>query len=124
MSINACSINEHTINTLCGRRRQAIIDMLLPPIVVTGGGQQQHVHPDTKVNLNIFRRQESHEDNTVDIKTLELPWITVTIEAGGQTFTQTLDRDEIVPLVNIFGLSVKGNGEESVNIFDITIRIL
>ena len=85
MSINACSINEYTLNTLCGRRRQAIIDSLLPPVViVTGGGQQQHVHPDTKVPLNIFQRFP-REENTVEVDTLELPYMTVSVEIAGQS---------------------------------------
>jgi hypothetical protein len=122
MSINACSINEHTINTLCGRRRQAIIDSLLPPIVIVGGGQQQHVHPDTAIPLNIFRR--TREEEVVDIETLEMSHIQVTVEMKGEIFSQTLERENSVPMVSVFGLLLKDRMEEQVNISDFTIRVL
>lgn len=126
MSINACSINEFTINTLCGRRRQAIIDSLLPPVVPpaqVGGGSQQHVNPNTTLPLNMFRRPESRED-TIDVNTLELPYVTVTVEIQGQSFSQTIDRDDVIPMVNVSGLKLLGAGNEQVNITDIQIRIL
>jgi hypothetical protein len=125
MSINSCSINEYTINTLCGRRRQAIIDSLLPPVVVvTGGGQQQHVHPDTKVPLNIFRREREREDNIVEVDTLELPYMTVSIEMAGQVYSQTIERDNHVPMVNVHSIKLKDGVEEQVTVNDITIRVL
>jgi hypothetical protein len=121
MSINACSINEYTINTLCGRRRQAIIDSLRPPVptVVGVGGQQQHVrHP-----LQAFRRDVEHEDH-IDVNTLEHSHVQVTIELAGQTFTQTLQQDNSVPVVSIYALSVSDNVNEQVNISDISIKVL
>jgi hypothetical protein len=126
MSINSCSINEYTLNTLCGRRRQAIIDSLLnPPAPVTGGGSQQHVHPDTKVPLNIFRRNErDSERDVVDTATLELEYMQVTIEMQGQQFSQTIQRDNNVPLVSVHGMTMKDRMEEQVNIADFKIRIL
>lgn len=126
MSINACSINEHTINTLCGSRRQAIINSLLPPIVVAGGGQQQHVHPDTQVPLNIFRREVPREDTVIDFNTLELPYIQVTVELAGETFMQTLDRDDTMPMINVYGLILSDPAVSGtrVNISDITLRII
>lgn len=124
MSINSCSINEYTINTLCGRRRQAIIDSLLPPVVVVvNGGQQQHVHPDTKVPLNIFRR-DNREDTVIDTSTLEQSHMQVTIEMMGEKFSQTLERDNSQPLVTISGMTKKDRNAEQVNISDFTIRIL
>jgi hypothetical protein len=121
MSINACSINEYTINTLCGSRRQAIIDSLRPvrPPEAIGGGQQQHVrHP-----LQAFRRDAEREEH-IDVNTLELPHMQVTIELAGQTFTQTLERDDSVPVVSIYALSVSDSVDEQVNISDISIKVL
>lgn len=124
MSINSCSINEYTINTLCGRRRQIIIDSLLGSHIVVSSGQQQHIHPDTKIPLNIFRRNEHEEKDVVDISTLESEYMQVTIEMHGEKFNQTLQRDNNVPLVNVFGLTLKDRIEEQVNITDFKIRIL
>lgn len=122
MSINSCSINEHTINTLCGRRRQLIINWLLP--TVTGGGQQQHVHPDTKIPLNIFRRQDDTE-TIIDTASVEMPHMMVTVDIGGQSYSQTIERDQgVMPFVTISKLSVASGITEQVNILDIKIRIL
>jgi hypothetical protein len=124
MSINACSINEYTINTLCGRRRRAIIDSLLPPTpVVSGGGSVQHVNPNTRLPLNMFRRDSSREEY-VDIKTLEHQFIEVTVEINGVSFSETLERDDTVPLVTVYSLSASGALEESVNISDVSIKVL
>lgn len=121
MSINACSINEHTINTLCGRRRRAIIDSLLPPTPVVNGGSVQHVGNLVKNPINMFRREAPREDLTQ----AELPYIQVTVTLNGVEYSQTLDRDDgNVPLVTVYGLSTKSGVEESVNIFDISSRIL
>lgn len=126
MSINSCSINEYTLNTLCGRRRQVIIDSLMPPAPVqqTGRSHPQHVNPTTRDNLNIFRR-DTRQDDVVDISTLELPHISVTVEMMGQTFTHTLERtDDVVPMINVHGISLSNKAEEQVNISDFSIRIL
>jgi len=122
MSINSCSINEYTINTLCGRRRQIIIDSLLPQD--GGGGQQQHVHPDTKVPLNIFRRQPERELEIIDTSTIEQPFIQVTIEMNGETFNQTLARRNDLPMITVFGISVNEIEPLQVNISDIKLKVL
>jgi hypothetical protein len=125
MSINACSINEFTINTLCGRRRSAIIEELLrPPVIQTGGGSQQHVHPDTKVPLNIFRRDRKEEDVVEDVRTLEQEYVEVSIEMRGERFAQTIKQDDILPLITISHVIMKDRLEEQVNISDFTIRII
>ena len=137
MSINACSINEHTINALCGRRRQAIIDTLLPPIPQPATkGHPQKVNPDTTVSLDIFRREQREE---VDYTTLELPYISVTVEMSGVQQTQTLERDEIVPMVTVFAVKseriagtevevtevkVSEKDDTTVNITDVNIRVI
>jgi hypothetical protein len=112
---------------LCGRRRQAIIDSLLPPTPVpqTGGHHPQHVNPNTRQNLNIFRR-DTREDDSVDISTLELPQISVTIEMMGHTFNHTMDRNDqdVIPMINVHGISLNDTAEEQVNISDFSIRIL
>lgn len=121
MSINACSINEHTINTLCGRRRRAIIDSLLPPTPVLYGGSVQHVGNLVKNPINMFRREVEREDFTQ----VELPYMTVTVTFQGADYSQTLERyDNNLPLVTVYGLSIDSDIEESVNIFDISSRIL
>lgn len=122
MSINACSINEHTINTLCGRRRRAIIDSLLPQTpVVYNGGSVQHVGNLVKNPINMFRREAPTEDFTQT----ELQHIQVTVTFGGVEYSQTLERDSgNIPLVTVYGLSSKSSDEESVNIFDVSSRIL
>ena len=124
MSINACSINESTINSLCGRRRQAIIDSLLPPVVIGGGAHPQHVRADTRVPLNIFRRDVDERD-TVDVNTLELPFVQVTVEFAGHISTQTLDRNNFTPLVTVYSLSFPASEEApTINISDIKFRTL
>lgn len=124
MSINACSINEFTINTLCGRRRSAIIEELLkPPIIHTSPGSQQHVNPNTKIPLNIFRRDRREEDIVEDVRTLEQEYVEVSIEMMGERFAQTIKQDTNIPLVTISNLQVKDRLEEQVNIFEFKIRI-
>lgn len=123
MSINACSINEFTINTLCGRRRQAIIDSLRPiaPPVVSGGHHPQHVGNIDRMQ-NVFNRRDS--DHDIDVTKLEQQHMQVTIEFAGQSYAQTLERNSAVPVVSIYGLSVHGGTEEQVNITDVKIKVL
>ena len=124
MSINACSINEYTINTLCGRRRQAIINSLRPPVpVVIGGGQQQHVRNLDRMQ-NVFDRRDNAREEQIDVNTLEQMQMSVTIEMAGQTYTQMLERETMVPVVSVYSLSASAEVEEQVNISDINIRIL
>lgn len=119
MSINACSINEHMINSLYGSRRQAIIDSLLDLIPDQAEkGHPQKVHPDTLVPLHIFKRQA--EEDT-DFASIELPYITVTVEMNGDTQMQTLDRDEIIPMVTINSLSTKDVPSTEIRIVDLNI---
>lgn len=121
MSINSCSINEYTINTLCGRRRAIIIDSLLPH----NKGSQQHVSAETRVPLNIFRRDSQHEHEiTFDPTKLEQPFIQVTVEMMGETFSQTLPRQTDGPLITVFALSVQEIDSIQVNISDIKLKVL
>lgn len=119
MSINSCSINEHTVNSLCSSRRQAIIDSLLDLIPDQAEkGHPQKVHPDTLVPLNIFKRQV--EEDT-DFASVELPYITVSVEMNGQTQMQTLDRDEIIPLVTVSSLTARDAATAEIRIIDLNI---
>ena len=117
MSINACSINEHTINTLCGRRRTAIIDWLRPD-APTGGGSQQHVRSDTQAYYNVIRREKPVFDDNY-----EATHVQVTIEFMGKTYMQTLERSDFddLTMVTVSGFVSSGEVEESVNISDIRI---
>lgn len=111
MSINSCSINEFTINTLCGRRRQAIINSLRPTIQEVKG----HVQHVGKVPFNIYKREE---DNIFE--NAELSHIQVSVSFDGQTYSQTLERNMNIPLLAIGNISIN---EISLNINDIKIRI-
>ena len=119
MSINACSINEHTLNSLCSSRRQAIIDSLLDLIPDQAEkGHPQKVHPDTLVPLHIFKRQV--EEDT-DFASVELPYITVSVELNGETQMQTLDRDEIIPMVTVSTMSSREVPSTEICIVDLNI---
>lgn len=119
MSINACSVNEHHLNSLWSSRRQAIIDSLLDLIPDQAEkGHPQKVNPDTLVPLNIFKRQV--EEDT-DFASVELPYITVSVELNGETQMQTLDRDEIIPMVTINSLSMKDVPSTEIRIIDLNI---
>lgn len=117
MSINACSINEHTINTICGRRRSAIIDWLRPDIQ-TGGGSQQHVRADTQAYLNVIRRKTPTFDETY-----ESSHVQVSIEFNGQTYSQTLEKSDFddLTLVTVSGFASANDVLETVNISNIRI---
>jgi len=121
MSINACTINCSQIDDICSYRRAAIISTL-PPFIPTavGGGQQQKVNANYE-NLGIFRRQV--EDDTVDVSTLEMPAIAVTIEFNGQTYLHTLERGDetMVPLITVHGLKIANSILETVNISDVRL---
>lgn len=111
MSINSCSINEFTINTLCGRRRQAIINSLRPTVQEIKG----HVQHVGKLPFNIYKREE---DNIFE--QTELSHIQVSVSFNGETYSQTLERNTNIPLLSIGNILVN---EISLNIDDITIRI-
>jgi hypothetical protein len=117
VSINACSINEHTINSLCGRRRQSIIDWL-HPTALAGGGSQQHVRADSQAFHNVIRRERPVFDENY-----EATHIQVSIEFMGQTYSQTIERSQMdeLTLVTVSNFLSNGEVEESVNISDIRI---
>jgi hypothetical protein len=120
LSINSCSINEYTINTLCGRRRQAIINSLRPP--VTSGGQQQHVANFDRLPYQAYRR---NEEEHIDVNTLEQPFIQVTIDVAGQSFAQTIERDlGMVPVISVYAVSATTDIEEQVNIIDFHFKVI
>lgn len=119
MSINACSLNEHTMNSLCSSKRQAIINSLLDLVPrQEEKGHQQKVHLDTLVPLSIFRRQV--EEDT-DFAPVELPYITVSVEINGETQMQTLDRDEIISLVTISNIVARDVETPNVRIIDLNV---
>lgn len=120
MAINSCSINEHTVNSLCGSRRQAIIDSLLdytPPPAPQRGHPQQ-VHPDTRIPLEIFRRDREEEH---DFRDTELPYITVTAEVYGQIQMATHERTESNALVTVSGVSGRYGVTTDIRIIDLNI---
>ena len=125
MSINSCSINEYTINTLCGRRRQAIINSLrpVPPVVVAGGHHPQHVANLDRMQ-NVFNRRDAEHEEQIDVSTLEQMQMSVTIEMAGQTYSQMLERETMSPVISVYALSVSDQIDEQVNISDFNIRIL
>ena len=119
MSINTCSINEYTVNSLCSSRRQAIINSLLDLFSPDAKkGHPQKIHPDTLVPFNIFKRQA--EEDT-DFASVELPYITVSVEMNGETQIQTLGRDELIPLVIVSNL--KANDAVTVEICIVDLNI-
>lgn len=121
MSINACSINEFTINSLCSSRRKVIIDNIRPIVVPSiGGGSVQHVRPDTAAWLNVIRRQRS--DDVFD-ENVESSHIQVTVEVAGTTYSQTLERTTVddLALIIVSSLSASNQDREQVNISDVKI---
>ena len=84
----------------------------------------QHVNPNTRLNLNIFRR-ESVEDDVVDVQTLEQPFVQVTVELLGTTKSQTLERiSSIPPLITVYGLAFSDPSDPTINISDVKFRTL
>jgi len=123
VSINSCSINEHTINTLCGSRRQAIIDSLRPkpPIVITGGGSQQHVRSDIRLPLTTFRRDRDEDQ----IQQTELSHVQVSVEFMGKSYSQTIKRDDNIPFVTVYGVSASEKEIDiDINISNIQVKVL
>lgn len=128
-SIVTASMSSFTTNTNPGLASATVTihaaGVIPPP--QTGGHHPQHVNPNTRENLNIFRRDRDEDENVVETHTLELPQIAVTVTMAGQEFTHTIDRGDegFVPMINVYNVKVKaGKVEESVNISDISIRIL
>ena len=92
----------------------------------TGKPHQQHVNPNYKGDFRIFRREPDVEEV---VESFEQPWIEVTIEMHGQTFTQSMERGpDMVPMINVSGLTVSepvvDSSDEAVNITDLSFRIL
>lgn len=117
MSINSCSINSSTINAICNNRRSAIIVSLLPAKPDGSRASLQKVDP--------YLRRLVDEDYDVDVSTLELPHIQVSVTMNGKTYSQTLERgDDHLPLINVSGIKIIDSGVETVNITDIKIRVL
>ena len=127
MSINSCSIDAQSIDALCGSRRALIIQGLrgLLPQPSTGKPHQQHVNPNYKGDFRIFRREPEVEEV---VESFEQPWIEVTIEMHGQTFTQSMERGpDVVPMINVSSLTLSEPidlNTDQVNISDLTFRIL
>ena len=122
MSINSCSINEHTIDSLCGSRRAATIDWLLTietpePPVVTGGGSVQQVGYGVR-NPHIYQQPDRRESERVDVRTIEMPHIMVSVTSQGVHHSQTLERDDpsALPLVTARKFTIADGQEEPINI--------
>lgn len=113
MSINGCSINFHTINARCLR------SPIIPPVVVTGGGQQQHVRADTRVPLNIFRRDREEVELEIESSTLN-----VVVEFMGEKFSQTINASPTDDTAVITVFDFQKNEEILINISDIKITRL
>jgi len=75
MSINACSINRNTINALCRRRQQVVVQPVIGHASTGVKPQVDWIRPDIEQPVHSF----------------EQPFITVTVELMGRTGTQTLD---------------------------------
>jgi len=117
MSLNSCTINEFTVNSLCGRRRQLIIDALR--------GERAHpqaVHPNTQVPLRIFTRQPGTADQQPFYT--ELPVLSVSVEIDGQRYSQALDRASWRPVVSVNKLSVQVLEPTAPQVIALSTRIL
>lgn len=88
-----------------------------------GGGHPQHVHPDTTIPHNIFRRDQSEEED-IDLTTIEMPFIQVSIEFQGTRFEQTLERKSLDDVAVLSVSDLRTVEEISVNIFDVQMRPL
>jgi hypothetical protein len=95
-----------------------------PPVETVIPHHPQHVSGDTRVPLNIFRRTR-HEDieEDIDIASLELPQITISVELNGLTTSHTLERDNGIPLVTVYAVSLGKTEEISVSSDDLKIAI-
>jgi hypothetical protein len=128
MSINSCTLDGITIDSFCSPLRArtiAWLESLIPPRPTTKA-HQQHIHPDTQVNLNIFRRDRQHTDEleeSIDITKTEQLQMSVTIEMAGQKFAQVIERDGAIPMVNVFDLKAASGKDIHVNITDLSIEI-
>lgn len=108
MSINSCSINEHTINSLCGRRRYNIIVSLMH-------GQQQHVN--TKVrNLPaaMFKRRIDNEDIFEQAEPVVInKKIEIVVQLNQQEYKSEIELSDLPPvIVSISQISSSNDSHE------------
>ena len=75
MSINACSINRQTINALCRRRQQVVVQPVVGHASTGIKQQADWIRPDLEQPVFNF----------------EQPFITVSVEFMGKLGTQTID---------------------------------
>lgn len=119
MSINACAINEISINALCGRRRSAIIEVLTRAFGQESGRiSQKLLQPQTYI-----RRRPVEDDDEV-VLPIEQMMMRVTVDINGQSFGQTIERSNFKPLISVYGLTSSIDSREQVNILDLQIRTL
>lgn len=83
MSINTCSINQNTINALCGAA-----------VIVQQKGHVYH----TREPVPLPRRETDRE---YDWQNLEWPTIEVTVELLGDIYKQVLDNTKLDPFVGV-----------------------
>lgn len=125
MSINACTINNTTIDAICSNRRAAIISDL----------QSRLAHDEAKghVQVNPIPRPQhtqqyrpSETEPQLNVLPMEQSQIAVTIEMYGEQFTQSMERgdDNFIPMINVYDIRSKTDTIESVNITDLNIRVL
>ena len=115
MSFNSCTINGLTINALCGNRRAAIIDTLRPRPLPAGN----KAHP--YQSRNNFARPIEHIDPT----TIESTILGIQIEMNGETQMSTYEmKNDIIPMVAISKFTCETDIVESVNISNITVKVL
>lgn len=105
MSINSCTLDCSTIDAICSQRRQIIINDLIDQLPQGNKSHQQRINP-IHDNFRILRRDVDNEDN-VDISTIELPYIVVTVEFNGETYIHNMDRgdDNFRPMINVYDMS-------------------
>lgn len=95
MSINSCTIDAFTINTLCGSRRHIIIDQLLQR------GHPQHVNIATKTPLKTFRRDLDREVQPEPVNLT--PHIEVQIQVQDEQWVQRIETSVVSPVVISIG---------------------
>lgn len=99
MPINACSINTYSIDAICASKRTKYITKLwdsIPPIVVQARGPG---------GIAAFSRD--FDDTPIDTRTIELPFISITISLNGEHIYQTIENNPsaVKPMVSINKLS-------------------
>jgi hypothetical protein len=94
MSINSCSINSYTINSLKCRRAINVI-----PQDINGKSHPYHSRID-------YSREE---ENTIDYSQLEGPYIKLTINMNNEIIEQTYENNisQVIPMITINNLDIK-----------------